>query len=386
MRVKRILVIIGTRPDAIKMAPIIKELQREPKTDPVVVSTSQHREMLDQVLRVFSITLDCDLNIMTNGQTLVEVTQRTLVGIDRLLSQLDPQMVLVQGDTSTAFAGALASFYHKIPVGHVEAGLRSSSKYSPYPEEVNRKLIAALADLHFVPTQVEYQNLVNEGVEKEQILTTGNSGIDSLLETLRLQGKNPDRLMLPEIMSEGNRVILVTAHRRENLGSSLENICIALLELVRKYRDIEIIYPVHLNPRVRQTAFRTLNCIDRVHLVEPLTYDAFVKLMDSSYLILTDSGGIQEEAPSLGKPVIVLRDTTERIQGVNVGTAKVVGTDKDSIILETSRLLDDPEEYRRMSKSTNPYGDGAASKRIVQGILHYFGDARKPENFDESKH
>lgn len=371
--------IFGTRPEAIKMAPVIKELRRHAdKIQSVVCVTAQHRQMLDQVLEFFSIRPDIDLNLMEENQSLASMTSRALAAITAVLEKIKPDCVLVQGDTTTAMVAALASFYQRIPVGHVEAGLRTLNRYSPYPEEINRRLIGTLATYHFVPTRRAAQALRVEGVPEEMIFLTGNTVIDALRWTVG-QPPSPETqrvfslLGLPlNLQTNGNgsnRVILVTAHRRENFGRPLENICTAIKEIVLRNSDVNVVYPVHMNPHVRDPVFRLLKGQERIHLVEPLPYEPFAHLMKAAHLVLTDSGGIQEEAPALGKPVLVLRTNTERPEGVEAGTAKIVGTEIEDIVQETQVLLSDEEEYGRMARAISPYGDGRASQRIVAALL-----------------
>jgi len=361
----KVLTVFGTRPEAIKMAPLVKALQNQ--TDHIackVAVTAQHREMLDQVLDLFRITPDHDLNIMLPNQTLYDVTVRALAGLQEVLAHEAPDIVLVHGDTTTTFVAGLAAFYRQIPVGHVEAGLRTGNKYSPYPEEMNRKLTGAIAELHFAPTPVSRANLLREGVPAENIFVTGNTVIDALVATVKDEFHFADK-RLQNIDYTKKRVLLVTTHRRENLGEPLRNVYTALAEIIKKYPDVEIVFPVHKNPKVRQIVMDVLGDMDRVHLVDPLDYEPFINLMNKSHIILTDSGGLQEEAPSLGKPVLVLRDTTERPEAVEAGTVKLVGVDREKIVGETLRLLDDLNAYRSMGMAHNPYGDGKAAKRIA---------------------
>lgn len=376
-----ILTIFGTRPEAIKMAPLVKAIENSGDLASKVCVTAQHREMLDQVLNIFNITPDYDLNIMKEGQTLSGITQRVLDGVEKVLLELKPDMVLVHGDTTTTFAASLASFYCKIPVGHVEAGLRTYDKYFPFPEEMNRKLTGCIADIHFSPTQNNFNNLIREGVNPDAIYITGNTAIDALKSTVS-ENYEFENTSLRRINFKDKRIITVTAHRRENLGQPLRNICYALKEIVLRYDDIEIVYPVHLNPQVKEPVNEILGEVPGVHLIDPLQVLDMHNLLSRSYLVLTDSGGLQEEAPSLGKPVLVLRNETERPEAVEAGTVKVIGTDKKIIVDETSRLLDDEPEYRRMAHSVNPYGDGHASERIVEAIRYWFGlTDKKPESF-----
>ena len=363
----KVYTVLGTRPEAIKMAPLIYELKSRPSIDCKVCVTAQHREMLDMVMNLFELKPDFDLNIMTERQTLAGITTKALTGLEEVFRQEKPDLVLVHGDTSTTFAGSLAAYYNQIKVGHVEAGLRTYDKYFPFPEEMNRRLTGAIADLHFSPTKNNRANLINEGINPDSIFVTGNTVIDAFKTTIKrdfsfagtpLEGIDMDK-----------RFILMTAHRRENLGQPLENICKAVARLVRDFPDIEVIYPVHLNPAVRETANAILGNIPRVHLVEPLDVDVLHNAMAKAYLILTDSGGLQEEAPALGKPVLVLRGETERPEAAEAGTVKIAGTEEDIIYSLASQLLTDEEEYHKMSVAVNPYGDGNASRRITDAIL-----------------
>ncbi|MCR4437111.1 MAG: UDP-N-acetylglucosamine 2-epimerase (non-hydrolyzing) [Clostridiales bacterium] len=381
MKKLKVITVFGTRPEAVKMAPLVKELTRQEKIESYVCVTAQHRQMLDQVLKMFDIAPDFDLDIMKARQTLTEITTRALAGLSKVFEENKPDIVLVHGDTTTTFAGSLAAFYRKIKVGHVEAGLRTFNKYFPYPEEMNRKLTGTLADLHFAPTISNKQNLIKEGVDGSHIYVTGNTVIDALNTTVR-KDYAFENSILGGINYSHKRVITITAHRRENLGEPLKNICEALKCVADKYPDIEIVYPVHLNPTVQETVQSILGAHSRVHLVEPLGVQDMHNLMDRSYIILTDSGGLQEEAPALGKPVLVLRNETERPEAVKAGTVRIAGTKKEGIISLTSRLLDNTEDYESMAKAVNPYGDGKASRRIVQALLYEFGLRReKPEEF-----
>jgi UDP-N-acetylglucosamine 2-epimerase (non-hydrolysing) len=367
---RRVVFCFGTRPEAIKLAPVIQELARHPKEfETVVLVTAQHRHMLDQVLCVFDIEPDYDLNLMKKGQSLSDVTSGVLRGVERVLKRGRPDMVIVQGDTTSALASALAAFYQRIPVGHVEAGLRTNDKYSPYPEEMNRRLVSSLADLHFAPTRGAKENLLREGVPRGRIRVTGNTVVDALKAVL--QSKAKWHVPVLDVIAPQNRVILVTAHRRESFGAGFESICRALRMIVRRNTDVEVVYPVHLNPNVRKPVRAILGGVPGIHLIEPLEYLPFVRLMERAYLILTDSGGIQEEAPALGKPVLVMRDVTERPEAVKAGTAKLVGTDPDVIVLTTERLLRSGDAYRKMARARNPFGDGRASARIA-GALRRF--------------
>lgn len=369
---KKIICIFGTRPEAIKMAPVLGELQKKKdlfKT--VVVVTAQHREMLDQVLRLFNLQSDYDLNIMQGSQTLYYITTSALSKLEKVINRENPDFILVQGDTTTTFAATLAAFYQKVPVGHIEAGLRSYDRLNPYPEEVNRLLTDTLCDIHFAPTPTAKRNLLKENIKKESIFVTGNTVIDALYLAL----KKPHRFrntVLKKIDFSKKKIILLTAHRRENWGIPLENICLSIKKLIHKYDDLEIVYPVHLNPKVKNVVYRILKNSPRIHLIKPLDYLDFVNLLNKCFLVLTDSGGLQEEAPSLAKPVLLLREVTERPEGVKAGTVRIVGLSKERIFRETCKLIDNRRMYNRMAKSVNPYGDGKASQRIVNAILHYF--------------
>ena len=381
MRKLKIMPIFGTRPDAVKMAPLVKELEKCPEIEPVVCVTAQHRQMLDQVLDIFQIKPDIDLDVMLDRQTLEQVAARTLDRLSVVLEREKPDMVLVHGDTSTCFISSLAAFYKKIPIGHVEAGLRTFDKYSPFPEEMNRKLTASLADLHFAPTSSNKANLLKEGINPEKIYITGNTVIDAMQTTVK-EDYIFSSSELRNIDMEGRRVIAVTAHRRENLGGPLEQICLALNDIADKYDDVCVIYAVHLNPAVRETAFRILGSNPKVHLIDPLDVQDMHNLMARSYIVMTDSGGLQEEAPALGKPVLVLRKETERPEAVEAGTVKLAGIERERIKALASQLLDDPAEYEKMAKAVNPYGDGKASQRIVKAILYEFGITNeKPAEF-----
>ncbi len=360
--------VFGTRPDAIKMAPIVLELRAHPERwNVTTVVTGQHREQLDQVLDVFGIEPDRDLNIMQHRQTLAGITTRALNGLDEALADVQPDIVLAQGDTTTTFVAALAAFYHQIPFGHVEAGLRTGKMYDPFPEEMNRKLVADIAALHFAPTEDARRHLLREGVETARIAVTGNTGIDALLTVARLDPAIDDPA-IAELLASGARLVLITAHRRENLGEPLAGICRAIAELSRNFPDVRFVYAMHRNPAVREIVRKELDDVEGVHLVEPPSYAPFVKLMQRSALILTDSGGIQEEAPSLGVPVLVLRRTTERPEGVAAGAARLVGTDPDRIVSVAGALLSDPGAAASMRVGMNPYGDGRAAERIRKAI------------------
>jgi len=378
----KVMTVFGTRPEAIKMAPVVLELQKHPECIELIVAvTAQHREMLDQVLHLFNIVPNYDLDIMSQGQTLFDVTCRAMQGLNEVLSKEKPDIVLVHGDTTTTFAGALAAYYHQITVGHVEAGLRTHNKNSPFPEEMNRKLTGSIADLHFAPTITAQNNLLTEAVPKATTFITGNTVIDALLATVKSEYKFADE-MLANIDYINKRVILVTTHRRENLGEPMRHVYQALRELVTEFEDVEIVFPVHRNPLVRQVVNSELGGIPRVRLIDPLDYEPFANLMARSYLVLTDSGGVQEEAPALGKPVLVLRDTTERPEAIEAGTVKLIGTDKDRVYNETRLLLADHSEYDRMANACNPYGDGQAARRIVETILWKYGFSKEqPDQF-----
>lgn len=373
----KVMTVFGTRPEAIKMCPLVLELRKHPEEiEPLVAVTAQHREMLDQVLHLFGITPDYDLNIMSAGQTLYDVTEKALRGLQKVLEEAKPDLVLVHGDTTTTFAGALAAFYAQIPVGHVEAGLRTGNKYSPFPEEMNRKLTGALADYHFAPTATSKANLLRENVPEAQITVTGNTVIDALKTTVKPGYRFGDDA-LHEVLDSGKRLILMTTHRRENLGEPMRHVYKALCEVLRTHSDVEAIFPVHKNPKVRQIVNEELGHLPQVHLIEPLDYEPFANLMARVDIVLTDSGGIQEEAPALGKPVLVLRDTTERPEAVKAGTVKLIGTAYADVLRETNLLLDNPEHYRAMAEAVNPYGDGEACARIVGCILNEFGISDK---------
>ncbi len=363
----KIAIVFGTRPEAIKMAPIVKECEKR-KLDFITIVTAQHREMLDQKLEVFGIEPDYDLDIMQANQDLFYITSSVINEMKPILMKEKPDIILVQGDTTTTFATSLAAFYLKIPVGHVEAGLRTWNKYNPFPEEINRQLTTRLADFHFAPTEWSKKNLLNEGVEESKIYVTGNTVIDALLMIVDPNFQFEDKL-LNEIDYKNRKVILLTSHRRENFGEPMRQTFLACRHLVETISDVELIYPVHPNPNVQKMANEILNGTERIHLIEPLDYRPFVQLMNKCYLIMTDSGGVQEEAPSLGKPVLVLRKTTERPEAIEVGTAKLVGTDKEIIIQQAQKLLSDKSAYLEMSTKANPYGDGKTAERIVNIIL-----------------
>lgn len=373
MHAMKTLFVFGTRPEAIKMAPLVKHLQAHPEFDVKVCVTAQHRQMLDQVLSLFDITPDFDLNLMKPGQDLTDITSGVLRGLKDVLSDSSPDVMLVHGDTSTTFAASLAAFYQRVSVGHVEAGLRTGNLYSPWPEEANRKLTSVLARWHFAPTTTSRDNLLAEGVAAHHVHVTGNTVIDALLQVReKIRGDaflQNDFSRTFDFLDPEKRVVLVTGHRRENFGGGFERICHALARIAQGHPDVQVIYPVHLNPQVQEPVNRLLGNIDNVHLIEPLDYLPFVYLMDKATLILTDSGGIQEEAPSLGKPVLVMRDTTERPEAVNAGTVKLVGTDADRIVEQARILLTEANAYEAMAFAHNPYGDGQACQRIAQALL-----------------
>ncbi|MEA1962375.1 MAG: UDP-N-acetylglucosamine 2-epimerase (non-hydrolyzing) [Bacillota bacterium] len=368
MHLGKVMVVFGTRPEAIKMAPVVKELKKATDIETIVVVTAQHREMLDQVLNLFNIEPDYDLDLMKEKQDLYSITTGVLNGLKAIFEKEKPHLVLVHGDTTTTFAASLAAFYQRIPVGHVEAGLRTRNKYSPFPEEMNRSLTGCITDLHFAPTDVSRDNLLAEATAAFKIWVTGNTVIDALIETVR-----PDFCFGSELknIDFDKRILLVTTHRRENWGDRMKEIYQALIELLAEFEDIEVVFPVHKNPIVRDLAITMLAGRERVHLLEPLDYEPFANLMNKSYLVLTDSGGLQEEAPSLGKPVLVLRDTTERPEAVQAGTVKLVGTSQQKIYDEARRLLSDQEVYNEMARAINPYGDGKAARRIVKVIKDF---------------
>ncbi|WP_270506901.1 non-hydrolyzing UDP-N-acetylglucosamine 2-epimerase [Paraclostridium sordellii] len=364
MKKIKVMTIFGTRPEAIKMAPLVKELESREQIESIVCVTAQHRQMLDQVLETFDIEPDYDLNIMKQGQTLVDITTRALQSLNEVISNIKPDIVLVHGDTTTTLSGGLAAFYNQVAVGHVEAGLRTYDKYSPYPEEVNRQITGVIADMHFAPTEISKQNLLKEGKPEANIYVTGNTAIDALKTTVKSDYTNE---ILEKI--DEDRLIMLTAHRRENLGEPMKNMFRAIKRITEEFDDVQVVYPIHLNPLVRQAADEVLGDNSKVHLIEPLEVFDFHNFLNKSYIIMTDSGGIQEEAPSLGKPVLVLRDTTERPEGVAAGTLKLAGTDEEIIYNLTKELLTNKEAYESMSKASNPYGDGHASKYIVDAII-----------------
>lgn len=376
MKIK-IMTIFGTRPEAIKMAPLIKAIENDERFESIVTVTAQHRQMLDQVMDIFDLKADYDLNIMKDGQTLTDITSRVIKELDSVLVEARPDIILVHGDTTTTFAASIAGFYHQIKIGHVEAGLRTWNKYSPFPEEMNRQLTDTLADIYFAPTIMSKSNLLKEGRPEESIFITGNTVIDAMEYTIK---QNYSNELLDNLA--GKRIILVTMHRRENLGQPMTNVFKAINRLVEKFEDVHIVFPMHKNPKVRKNAVETLSDSEQVHLIEPLDVIDFQNFSNNSYMILSDSGGVQEEAPSLGVPVLVLRDTTERPEGIEAGTLKLVGTEEDKVFEEATLLLSDKEEYEKMSQASNPYGDGNASERILDAIAYNFGiQQEKPIDF-----
>ncbi len=378
MKKIKVLTVFGTRPEAIKMAPVIMELQKNPLVfDSKVCITSQHKEMLSQVLDLFKIKPDYDLDLMKPGQDLWNLTSSVLLGIKNVLEEFSPDITLVHGDTTTTLAASLSAFYARVPVGHVEAGLRTFNKHYPFPEEINRIVADSISDFHFVPTGRAFKNLLSSGIDEKSIYHTGNTIIDALLYTVENHKFNPDSLGI----DKNFRTILLTSHRRENFGEPLERVCEAVKILVKNNPDIEFVYPVHLNPNVRNTVHKNLGNIDRVKLVNPLEYAQFAALMKESYIILTDSGGVQEEAPSLGKPVLVLRDETERPEAVECGSVKLVGPHTDKIVSNVQQLLDSEKKYKEMALVTNPYGDGRASERIVKTLMKHF-EVPEKNHFD----
>jgi len=374
----KVMTIFGTRPEAIKMAPLVLELNKHPEYfESIVTVTAQHRQMLDQVLSIFEVTPDHDLNIMKERQTLIDVTTRGLEGLDKVMKEVKPDIVLVHGDTTTTFVASLAAYYNQIVIGHVEAGLRTWNKYSPYPEEMNRQLTGVMADLHFSPTSKSANNLIQENKQKEQIFITGNTAIDALKTTVKKEYSHEILRKLGD-----DRLILLTAHRRENLGEPMRNMFRAIKRLVEEHEDVQVVYPVHMNPAVREVADEILGRDSRIQLIEPLDVIDFHNFAARAYLILTDSGGVQEEAPSLGVPVLVLRDTTERPEGIEAGTLKLAGTEEETIYSMAKELLTNPTEYHKMAKAANPYGDGEASRRICEAIRFYFKQTdQRPDEY-----
>jgi UDP-N-acetylglucosamine 2-epimerase (non-hydrolysing) len=376
---KKVIVVIGTRPEAIKLAPVVLELQRHPEHfETQICVTGQHREMLDQVLRVFGLRPDHDLAVMKAGQDLPGVTAACLTGLDRVLRQERPVVVLVQGDTTTTFAAALAAYYHRIPVGHIEAGLRTGKKYDPFPEEINRRLATHLTDFHFAPTEGARSNLLAEGVSPEDILVTGNTVIDALLLTQARLVEEPNLAVDCLGPTDGSRIILVTAHRRESFGLPFRRICEAVRAIAERRRDVLVVYPVHLNPNVQAPVREILDGVPNIRLLAPLDYVSFVACMQRAYILLTDSGGIQEEGPSLRKPVLVMRETSERPEAIAAGTACLTGTNPERIVATVSLLLDDPSCYKRMTSGPNPYGDGHAAERIIQFLISRLTEGNDP--------
>ena len=376
----RVMSVFGTRPEAIKMAPLVLELKKHPEIESICCVTAQHRQMLDSVMEVFDLKADCDLDIMTPRQTLSTITCKCLTGMDGVIDEKKPDLILVHGDTSTTFAGALSAFYHQVPVGHVEAGLRTYDRYSPFPEEMNRKMVGAIASLHFCPTENNRRNLAKENIT-EGVFITGNTVIDALKTTVR-----PDYHFSTEELNslpyDEKKVILVTCHRRENYGEPMKQIMLALRQIALEHEDVELVYPVHLSPVVREAVQTYLAGTPRVHLIDPLPADEMHNLMSRCYLVLTDSGGLQEEAPSLGKPVLVLRRETERPEAVAAGTVKIAGVEQEKIVAMASELIESPEAYEKMAKAVNPYGDGQACRRIAEAILWYFGRReQKPADY-----
>lgn len=363
------MTVFGTRPEGIKMAPIVKELEKRKGIESIICITAQHRQMLDQVLNLFDIKPDYDLNIFKPGQTLTEITTRALKGLEEVIIKEKPDLLLVQGDTTTVFAGALAAFYQKVKIGHVEAGLRSGNLYSPYPEEANRKLTGVLTDFHFAPTERNRQNLLKEDYPDEKIFITGNTVIDALQYAVK-EDYIFDMDLLNNLDYSNKRVILLTSHRRENIGKPMENVFTAIRDIVEKYEDVELVYPMHLNPKVREIANKILSNNNRIHLIEPLDYEPMANLMAKVHLIVTDSGGLQEEGPTFGKPVLVVREETERPEGIEAGTAKLVGTKYKNVFDELNLLLSNEDEYNKMANAVNPYGDGKASERIVDVLVN----------------
>lgn len=382
MKTIKVMPVFGTRPEAIKIAPVIKALKSKENIQTIICVTAQHRQMLDQVLEVFDLKPDIDLNIMQQNQTLGMITTKALEGLENVIKQSKPDIVLVHGDTTTTFASALAAYYNQVKIGHIEAGLRTYDKYQPFPEEMNRKLTTSLADLNFCPTDLAKNNLLKENVPEDSIFITGNTVIDVLSTTLNDNYKfKVDELN--EIDFKNKRIIAMTAHRRENLGRPLENICNAVLKIVEDYKDVEVVYAVHKNPAVQNIAYQILANNKQIHLTQPLDIEDMHNLMNRSYLVMTDSGGLQEEVPSMGKPVLVLRNVTERPEGIKAGALKLAGTDQNTIYSMVKQLLEDKQEYNKMANAVNPFGDGKASERIVDSILYYFRFIdKKPKNFE----
>lgn len=363
----KVMTVFGTRPEAIKIAPLVKELESRAEIESIVCVTAQHRQMLDQVLHTFNITPDYDLNIMKSGQSLADITSRVLQSLDKVIKEVNPDIVLVHGDTTTTLAASLASFYNQVPLGHVEAGLRTYNKYSPYPEETNRQVTGIIADMHFAPTYISKENLIKEGKKEDSIYVTGNTAIDALKTTVK---EDYTHEILEKIGND--KMILLTAHRRENLGKNMRSMFCAIKRIVNEFDNVQVVYPVHLNPLVRNMASEVFGNCDKIHLIEPLDVLDFHNFLNKSHIIMTDSGGIQEESPSLGKPVLVLRNTTERPEGIAAGTLKLAGVDEENIYNLTKELLTNKKLYDNMSKASNPYGDGNASKYIVDAIIEKF--------------
>ncbi|SES83165.1 UDP-N-Acetylglucosamine 2-epimerase [Natronincola peptidivorans] len=381
MKKLKVMTIFGTRPEAIKMAPLVKKLQEAEGIDSILCVTAQHREMLDMVLNLFELQPDYDLNIMQHGQTISDITVKVLKGMEQILQETKPDIILVHGDTTTTFVAALAAFYQQIPVGHVEAGLRSGNIYSPYPEEMNRRLTGSLANLHFAPTEGNYKNLVKEDIQEKNIYITGNTVIDALLQVVKKDYLFEDP-RLNKIDYENKKVLLMTCHRRENWGEPMKNIFEAVVEITQKHKDVEVVFPVHLNPSIRSLAKEIMGETKAMHLIEPLDYEPFANLLNKAHLILTDSGGIQEEAPALGKPILVMRTETERPEAVEAGTVKVVGVEKEAIIKEVDKLLLNSKDYLHMANAVNPYGDGRACERIITALKYHLGLSQEvPESF-----
>lgn len=379
MKKIKVMSVFGTRPEAIKMAPLVKALEKDERFESIVCVTAQHREMLDSVLEIFDIKPQYDLNIMAHGQTIIDISNKVLKGVDEVIKKVEPDIVLVHGDTSTTLNGALAAFYNKVPVGHVEAGLRSYDIYSPFPEEMNRKLTGGITELHFAPTKTNQSNLILEGINKQKIHVTGNTVIDALLSVVNENHKFEDEI-LNNIDFNNKKVILLTTHRRENWGQPMENIFKAMIELIENNEDVEIIFPMHKNPSIRELAHRYFDkYIEKVHLIEPLEYVEFTNLMSKVYLIMTDSGGIQEEAPALGKPVMVLRTETERPEAVEAGTVILAGVKKEIIVNIADELINNEKSYKAMTQATNPYGDGKACERILNIIEDNFMNMKEKE-------
>ncbi|MDC0750187.1 MULTISPECIES: non-hydrolyzing UDP-N-acetylglucosamine 2-epimerase [Enterococcus] len=373
----KIMTIFGTRPEAIKMAPLVKAIEEDLRFESIVTVTAQHRQMLDQVMNIFDLSADYDLNIMKDGQTLAGITSRVIKELDQIFEEAKPDIVLVHGDTTTTFSASIASFYHQIKIGHVEAGLRTWNKYSPFPEEMNRQLTDVLADIYFAPTEMSKKNLLNEKRNVSDIYVTGNTAIDAMKYTISDQYSHS---LLTDIGDK--KIILVTMHRRENLGNPMKNVFKAINRIVERFDDVHVVFPMHKNPIIRKTVKETLIDCDRIHLIEPLDVVDFQNFANHSYMIMSDSGGVQEEAPSLGKPVLVLRDTTERPEGIEAGTLRLVGTSEDKVFVSAKELLEDNDIYDQMSKASNPYGDGFASQRILDAIAYSFGlTNEKPSEF-----